>query len=64
MFHQQTQEGPSQEGVSKDYVFATDDEWVSDEVKVEMIRVHRKMREGEVRTQGWTQPHSIGVPGQ
>ena len=47
-FHQKLSGGSSFEEVPEEpegLVFATDDEWVVDENKMELIRVHKKMRQ-------------------
>ena len=43
-FHQKTRGRSSLEEAPKNLVFATDDEWLIDEINMELIRVHKKTR--------------------
>ncbi|CAE7204581.1 unnamed protein product, partial [Symbiodinium necroappetens] len=43
-FHQKTRGRSSLEEEPKNLVFATDDEWLIDEINMELIRVHKKTR--------------------
>eukprot|EP00439_Symbiodinium_sp_Y106_P072811 s1782_g13.t1 len=46
-FHHKTLGSSSQEEKPKDFVLATDDEWVINEANMELIRVHKQMRKAE-----------------
>ena len=66
-FHQKLSGGSSFEEVPEEpegLVFVTDDEWMIDEDKMQLIRVHKKDEANQVRPQGWTNAHSVGVSGR
>ena len=46
-FHQKTQGSSSQKEVPEKLAFAMDDEWVTDEANVELIRIHKQVRKAK-----------------